>query len=585
MDVPEHVDTRRPETHLASVRARTEADLIASIRRFRGSVPRTVFGVVEQDRSGRIVAWTRSAAAILGMTDDQLAGRTSLDPTWSSINENGAPLLGQDHPAMVTARTGRPTTGVLMGVRRDRSATMDYAWVLVDSFPTRLADGSAGTVTCFHEVEPHLRATLQLRHSEQMFRMITARLNEVIGLHALDGTWLWASPATLQVFGYAADDLIGSDVFDLIPSSHRRTAVSALEAVVTGRDPVTVTIPMMRRGGTPVWVEVVGQIITDPSGRPYQIQSCFRDVTDRITAQAERDTAVDAMTSILTTSPTAMVLVTPDGHITQSNAAMHHMLGIDDGTVVAGTGLSDLIHPDDRAQVRDERAAIATSRRPSMRYVARWVSASADHDLWVESLTVPIRDATGSITAVVEHLTDVTARRRADDELHRRASLDTVTGLLNRTAFVDAVRRAMDAPVDADTRVALVFLDLDGFKDVNDTWGHPTGDRLLGAVADRLSAAVGTNGWVARYGGDEFAVAYPCRREDLTALTDRIAAVFDHPLDLDGAHLTIAASMGWSWGEKTDLMTLVRDADRHMYVDKRRRRAAKGQRTTSNTCF
>lgn len=550
----------------------TADELTALIAQRRGSLPTTAFGVVAQDGTGSIVAWTPAAETILNMTGDQMAGRTSLDPVWSTITGDGDPLLGEDHPAMLTLRDRKPTTGVLMGVRRGRTAIIDYAWMYVDSFPIPLPNGADGVATCFHEVDDITGAHLKLRHSEQMFRMITDRSHEVVGLHALDGTWLWASPATATVFGLPADDLVGTEVFDLIAPSHHPAARSALAVLLDGQGPVTVTIPMHHRVGRTVWVEVVGQLVVDPAGRPYQIQSSFRDVTGRILAEAQRDAAIEAMATIISTSPTPMLLLDSSGRIDQANTALAAMVDLPGQVSLLGASVLDLVHPDDIEPVEAERAAIAAGQRPSMRYVTRWVAPKTGRTMWVESLTVPIRGSDDGTAAVAEHITDITAERLAAHDLERRATLDPLTGLLNRAAFLAATQTALDALRQSDTRLALVFIDLDHFKSINDNRGHHVGDRVLLAVADRIRCVIGDTGWATRYGGDEFAVALPCTRSDADDFTARLSELFDYPFGIDDTTLTVSASVGSTWGHDANPETLLRAADRCMYLAKRRRR-------------
>lgn len=557
------------------------ADTLTGIlARLRGSLPSSTFGVVAQDLSGAIISWTPAAEQILGTTGEHLLGRTSTDPVWSTITGDGEPMRGDDQPAMVALRTGRPVTGVSMGVRRGGGAVLDYAWMSVDSFPAELRGTGKVVVTCFSEVDAERAARLQLQHSERVLRLITSRLHEVVGLHALDGRWLWASFAAETVLGYRADELVDTDVFDLIAFDHRSSARSAFTSLIDGFGPVTVTIPLRHNSGNTVWVEVFGQLISDPAGRPYQVQSCFRDITDRVLAQTERDSAVVAMTSVLRTSPSAMILLGMDGRIQQTNTALNALIGLPGPDVRIGASLLDLVHPDHVDHVRRERAAIAAGRRASMKYEARWRVRGSDDTVWIESLSVPLRGADGVVTAILEHITDVTARRLADDALRRRAEVDTLTGLWNREAFLAAVRTAMQTNVDANACVELAFVDVDDFKIVNDTWGHHVGDEVLIEIAARLRTIV-DDGWVTRYGGDEFALAYLISANaEPGSVDERIASIFDDPFVVGhGLRLNMSASVGVARGVESDPSDLVRSADRRMYLSKHEHRSNTRERT------
>lgn len=547
-------------------------DLTALLLTARGRLPTTDYGIVLQDPSGAIVAWTPPAEEILNMTGDQMLGRTSVDPLWSTISGDGEPLLGENHPAMTVLRTRTPVTGTLMGVRRGRSAHLDYVWMIIDSYPVDVPGLPPSAITCFHVVEDEQTDRLRLQHSERMFRLITERLHEVVGLHGLDSTWLWASPSTVEVFGYTPDELMGLSTFDLILPSHLGAARSALASILDRLGPVTITLPVRHRSGSTRWVEVIGQLICDPAGRPYQVQSSFRDVTDRVTAQTERDAAVEVFTSILRTSPTGMMLVDATGRITLANDALRRLLGAPEDSRMTDMDILELVHPDSRDHVLSERAAIAADGHQSMRYQAMWSLRAQTATIWIESVTVPIRDGDGTLSAVLEQITDITAEKSAVAELRRRATRDAVTGLLNRDTFLVSVDDAIHASVDDDSHVAMIFVDVDHFKAINDTWGHHIGDAALRSIADRLSEAVGERGWIARYGGDEFAVAHPAAHDEVGAVVDTVSAVFDTPFTLScDLTLEISASIGLAHERTDDATELVREADRAMYLVKQRR--------------
>ncbi|MGB3773364.1 MAG: diguanylate cyclase [Rhodococcus sp. (in: high G+C Gram-positive bacteria)] len=550
----------------------TDDHLTALLIAVRGELPTTPYGIVVQDEHGSILSWTRPAEHILNMTGDQMLGRTSLDPLWSTISGDGEPLLGDRHPAMTVLRTGTPVTEMLIGVRRGRTADLDYVWVLVDSYPVDLPGRAERVISCFHEVEPERTDGLQLQHSERMFRLITERLHEVVGLHGLDGTWLWASPSTKDVFGYTPDELIGTSTFDLIESTHLDRARSALTSLTDRGGPVTVILPVRHRSGATRWVEVIGQVICDPDGRPFQLQTSFRDVSDRVVAQSERDAAVEVFTSIVRTSPTGMMLVDPGGRVTQVNTALHNLLMLPDDTLPADLHVLDLVHHESLNHVALEREAIATGERTSMKYQAQWILPEQRGLVWIESVTVPVRDGRGALTAVLEQITDITSEKLAAAELERRATLDAVTGLLNRDTFLAAVDGALDERPDENDMVTVVFIDLDHFKSINDTWGHHIGDAALRAVADRLTGVIGVDGWVARYGGDEFAIAHPGPVDAIAVVTAKIRTAFDRPFVLgDGIVLQISASIGVARERDGDSADLIQDADRAMYLAKHRR--------------
>ncbi len=176
------------------------------------------------------------------------------------------------------------------------------------------------------------------------------------------------------------------------------------------------------------------------------------------------------------------------------------------------------------------------------------------------------------VGGVVAHVTDITDRKRAEEALAHQAFHDALTGLANRALFADRVEQALRRGTRGHGRPAVVFIDLDGFKGVNDTLGHPAGDELLRQVAARLSAVVRVDDTVARLGGDEFAVLVEqCGSgpEEAVATASRVLAVLAAPVPLDGQSVTVSGSVGIAMGDDGATSdSLLGDADIAMYAAK-----------------
>ncbi len=188
---------------------------------------------------------------------------------------------------------------------------------------------------------------------------------------------------------------------------------------------------------------------------------------------------------------------------------------------------------------------------------------------WVEMRISGRVDAVG-ITGWVVNLREVTDRKLFEDELRRQAQTDPLTGLLNRTAFSERLATAT-ASIDPDSPPAVLFVDIDDFKTVNDTLGHAAGDDLLATVAARLSADVRGDDVVARLGGDEFAVLLTTADgERLRDVADRLLSSLRAPIALAGTVLSVTASIGGALGAPGDTAErLLQGADAAMYAAKR----------------
>ena len=188
---------------------------------------------------------------------------------------------------------------------------------------------------------------------------------------------------------------------------------------------------------------------------------------------------------------------------------------------------------------------------------------------WENLLVSPIKSESGDIVHVLALMEDISPRKELEEHLLRQATFDPVTGLPNRALVLDRLSQALAQVRRRDMRAALLFVDLDGFKQVNDTHGHEAGDRVLEEAAARMSDCVREPDTVGRLGGDEFAVILPNVDgvDSAEVVARKILAVFDQPFRVDRHHLRLSASIGVSVSPRhgEDPKTLMRNADAAMY--------------------
>jgi diguanylate cyclase (GGDEF)-like protein/PAS domain S-box-containing protein len=225
---------------------------------------------------------------------------------------------------------------------------------------------------------------------------------------------------------------------------------------------------------------------------------------------------------------------------------------------LVGVRVLTLIHPDDLPELLPGMQRLMATPGSTFTYQARYRHATGSWR-WLE---VTSRNLTHepSVAAVVSNARDVTDARELQDRLRHEATHDALTGLANRVLF----GRRLAAEVTGG--VALLHIDLDGFKPINDTYGHHAGDGVLVRVAERLAAALPAGAVAARLGGDEFAALLPGAGQaaaDLVA--DRFRAALGEPIEVDGQPLTIGASIGVVAGAGVDPEALLREADEAMY--------------------
>ena len=316
-----------------------------------------------------------------------------------------------------------------------------------------------------------------------------------------------------------------------------------------------------------VWVRSRGKVVErDENGNPLRMAGTARDVTAARKAERERRVALEVLRSM----SEAVAVIDLDFRFISVNPSFSRITGYSEEEVV---GLSSSLldsaqhSPDFYRRVRDilERTGHWAGEM--------WQRRKDDEEFlgWIEMSEV--RDSLGARSHFVAVVNDITDKKRAEQELRYLANYDTLTGLPNRALLSERLGRAIIRARRQETRVAVLFLDLDRFKDINDSLGHAAGDRLLKAAASRLQSTVSASDTVARLGGDEFTVVL----EDVESLVavERMAreilAAFSTPLEVDERHdVSITPSLGISLYPDHALVPtdLLKFADTAMYQAK-----------------
>ena len=275
--------------------------------------------------------------------------------------------------------------------------------------------------------------------------------------------------------------------------------------------------------------------------------------------------------SLVQNSSDLVILLDRQGRMVYVSPAVERILG---GTVGTWTDhpVTELVHPEEAewtGAVLERLAATPSSvsgGEVRMRHAdGRW--------LWVELVGTNLL-GDPDVRGIVLNCRDVTDRRSLEDQLRHQAFHDPLTNLANRPLLVDRIEHELEArPMESAVTAAVLLLDLDDFKTINDSLGHAAGDRLLTAVADRLHSSLRGRDTAARIGGDEFGILVRTDdRAEVAVIAERVLAAVREPIDLADQRLTIAASMGIAFveGRQTTADELLRSADVAMYMAKAR---------------
>ena len=415
------------------------------------------------------------------------------------------------------------------------------------------------TEAALHASEQRMRSVLEQN------RLLIDNANDVVIAYDTRGRLTFANQRWEALSGYTVEQALQMSVADLIHPDDRPAVMANMRKRVAGGDvPINYPMRIVRRNREVRWVEANVSLIRD-GGQVVGLQAFVRDVTERFAAEEERR----RLAAIVESSQDAIISRTLDGTITSWNRGAERLYGYTAEEAI-GQHIQVLV-PSEQKSVSDVvMARVALGEHVEIHEAER--IGSDGRRVHVSATVSPIRDHAGNVIGAASIARDISERKQAEEALARQARHDALTGLPNRMLLQERLDVAIDRLNARRTPLALVLLDLDRFKEVNDALGHGVGDAVLQEVAERLRDAVRSNDTIARLGGDEFAVLLVDADEG-TALqvSHRVRAALAEPIALGGLTLDVGASIGVALGPEhgQDPATLLRRADLAMYAAKR----------------
>ena len=289
-------------------------------------------------------------------------------------------------------------------------------------------------------------------------------------------------------------------------------------------------------------------------------------ILSAVTEEARR-TAEERFRALVENAAEGIALIDAHGQMLYTGPSTERILGHQE---VVGTNFFEIVHPDDVETARRNLRALRDADSAVLSYELRLRHASGEWR-WIEG-TYKNLLFNPSVRAIVVNYRDVTERKLSEEALQHLAYRDTLTDLPNRFLFHDRLEHAIEQARRRNAGVAVMYVDLDRFKVVNDTLGHTIGDRLLQVVSRRLRDVLRPDDTIARLGGDEFAVIIPeiTRAEDAGIVGRKLIGALREPIVVEGHELHVTASAGISLfpSDGTDVETLLKHADAALYRSK-----------------
>lgn len=511
-----------------------------------------------------IIQWVAGPTELLmGWTPAELAGRTFR----SLVHPDDHATVDRALP-MIDAGGG--------GAYEVRLLTKagEYRWFAFRTDVVRDGDGAfVGRVTRWRDID-------DARHERQRRSELAAALpagtdseRAIVLDMAADARIRWVSPAVSAVLGYEPSEVVGLSVLDLVVpedrvrlmDAHARRSVSGLSHVDELR--------VRDARGSARWVSATTVEVTDDRGLVLGFVGVINDVHDRVASARDLAVSEERLRLAMRSAPIGMAVLSLDRRFRMVNPALAGLLGRDDRWLL-DHAMGDVLDPADDATDLGHCADLLSGRSDSVSW-GHPITRGDGSLRWVEHSTALIRDPEGVPSEYVVQVVDVTETRRTHDRLHFDATHDPLTRVGNRRVFEARIGAllAHDPPPDGSGALgALLFVDVDRLKEINDGFGHPAGDEVLVRVAERIGRQVRADDVVARLGGDEFAVVMPGMDSLAGALrvADKILGAMTEPVVCDGVPVVVTVSVGVALARVgMALETVTQRADDALYRAKR----------------
>jgi diguanylate cyclase (GGDEF)-like protein/PAS domain S-box-containing protein len=414
-------------------------------------------------------------------------------------------------------------------------------------------------------------ANVALSESQQQLRLVLETCPDLISIQEPDGRYRFVNSAFTTELGYGPAQLNGQTAVDIIHPDDVEAVSERFVTMVNSRLPAEATFRVRHADGHWVTLEANGQVLVDEQGEPTGVVVVSRDVTERIRAEDALRESEETLKITIESTADGILVIHPERRVAYANRRFIEMWHLPEELAAAGNDSNDIV-PYVRDQLEHPDEFIATVAK-IRRTPGEWRDTLRCKDGSVIEIYARAMLKDEQIVGRVVSFRDVTEQKRAEEALTAQARRDPLTGLLNRRAGLSAVEERLAYAKETRRKLAVLILDLDRFKLINDRYSHETGDAALIRFSQVMTKLVGERGVVCRLGGDEFEIALDgVGLADAVRFAERLRTSLRRSLKQEQAErlppFTVSSGIACYPEDGQSSADLARRADEAMYAAK-----------------
>jgi diguanylate cyclase (GGDEF)-like protein/PAS domain S-box-containing protein len=426
----------------------------------------------------------------------------------------------------------------------------------------------ASVIVTYSDTSGRHEAERALRKSEAMYRNLVETSNDLIWSVDAEGRWIYLSPAAVRrIYDCEPADMLGREFREQLAQEVSERDLAVFRRILEGGSVFDYETRHIRGDGSHVDLSINAVPMRGAKGAVIGAIGTARDVTAEKAAAAALYENVEKLRLAVDAAELMYWEWERDSDQLHWGRDPSSIVGAAGGKTTRWREYLEMVHPEDRERYLNVVNAAWEQAGPCANEYR--VIRQDGRIAWLSSHAKTLADASGRVHRMIGVSQDITERKRQEEEARYLAYHDTLTGLPNRRLLDDRLRQAVFLAQRRDARVALLMIDLDDFKQVNDALGHRAGDAVLREAAHRVAGCLRKADTLARHGGDEFVVVLPDLHLDthVQVVAEKILRSLEPPFRVDGRDFTIGASIGVSLHpvDAGDGEALLRNADVAMY--------------------